>query len=692
MTSPMATPNRLIHEGSPYLRQHANNPVDWYPWGKEALQRAKEEDKPIFLSIGYAACHWCHVMERESFEDHEIADLLNRHFICIKVDREERPDLDQLYMSAVVALTRRGGWPMSVFLTPDAKPFFGGTYFPPDDRYGMPSFRRLLQSLISAWQQRKGDVLKSSDEITQHLSDTANLSSNGSDLGLEAMRQAVQAWARAFDPVHGGFGQAPKFPHPIEIQLLLRMARRSGDQPSHHMALHSLTHMALGGIYDQLRGGFHRYSTDAKWLVPHFEKMLYDNALLVQSYLLGYRLTGSSTYQRVIQDTLQWVLEEMTSPSGAFYSTLDADSEGVEGKFYIWSKAEVASVLGKDADWFCELMNITEDGQWEGHNILHRQKTDDDIVHQNGLSEEAFRERWKRCREELLDRRSQRTRPGRDEKIITAWNGMMIKALAQAGLLMGSQYVAAAERAALDVLKRLRSPDGFLYRSCLEEHPPKQLGFLDDYAFLIDALVALHEATGSWHWLEEARQLMEKLLLEFSDDQQGGFFFTGRSQETLILRGKETHDDATPAGVSMTVTVLLKLAKVSDRPDWENKARDTMRLYSDTVTRYPTSMSQLLCALDFQIGPVQEWVFMGSHEDSEVQEMKRCVAKHGDYNQIMLGPCTQKDVNRFADQYPLLKGKTAIHGSATAYLCQGGTCEAPMVGLEAVRKRLHAQP
>ncbi len=687
MTSPLLEPNRLLGEASPYLRQHARNPVDWYPWGTEALNRAKAEDKPIFLSIGYAACHWCHVMERESFEDHEVADLLNRHFVSIKVDREERPDLDQLYMSAVVAMTRRGGWPMSVFLTPDAQPFFAGTYFPPEDRYGMPSFRRLLESLIAAWQQRRQDVLASASSITEHLADAAKLVPSQQTLQPDHMQMAIQQWQKAFDPQQGGFGHAPKFPHPIELQLMLRAAKRFGDQQALAMAQLTLDRMAAGGINDQLAGGFHRYSTDAQWLVPHFEKMLYDNALLAQTYLLAYQQTGQMRYREVVEQTLKWVQNEMISPTGAFYSTLDADSEGVEGKFYVWLLAEVERVLGHDAAWFAQAMDVTQEGNWEGHCILRQKIPLSALAEQLGISLEEMRHQWEKARLQLLQHRQRRTRPARDEKMIVAWNGMMIKAFAQAGLLLDDQLLPYAKAAAHDILQHLSDPTGRLWHSRMADTPPKQLAFLDDYAFFIDALVSLHEATGELPWLDEAERLLTVMLDEFWDAKEGGFYFIGRSQEPLLLRTKETHDDATPAGVSMAVTVLLRMAYLWDRPEWKRIADQTLQLYAQTLITYPTAMSQMLCALDFQTGPVREWVVIGEPGTAEMRNLQRAIALAGSINQVLFGPIRPEQLTTLAERWPLLRGKEA-QVSPAVYLCEAGTCEAPLRSLEQLQKRL----
>ncbi|HMF17697.1 MAG TPA: thioredoxin domain-containing protein, partial [Gemmataceae bacterium] len=413
--------NRLIHESSPYLRQHARNPVDWYAWGEEALARARELDRPIFLSIGYSACHWCHVMEHESFEDAEVADILNKHFVSIKVDREERPDLDQIYMAAVQLMTRQGGWPMSMFLTPDLQPFYGGTYFPPDDRYGRPGFKRLLLTLAKTWQEQRQAVDEQAGQVTEHVRNHLRLESADGELGVELLRNAVAVLSRSYDHANGGFGTAPKFPHPLELRLLLRCAVRFDDDDVLGMVKQTLDHMARGGMYDQLGGGFHRYSTDERWLVPHFEKMLYDNSLLTSTYVEAYQVTGEPYYRQIVEETLTYVLREMTSPEGPFYSTQDADSEGIEGKFFVWSREEVQRVLGAEAELFCSIYDVTAEGNWEGHNILHLARGLDQEARMLGMDEGDLRRRLDGCREKLLRVRNQRIWPGRDEKFLTSW-------------------------------------------------------------------------------------------------------------------------------------------------------------------------------------------------------------------------------------------------------------------------------
>ncbi len=484
MSQQQGSANHLIHETSPYLKQHAYNPVDWYPWGAEALEKARKLDRPIFLSVGYSACHWCHVMEHESFEDTEVAKILNEHFVSIKVDREERPDLDQIYMTAVQMMTGQGGWPMSMFLTPDLQPFYGGTYFPPDERYGRPSFKRLLGALVDAWQSRRSEIVQQAGQITEHLQRAGRLSAamEGSgdaattaDLQPDLLRHAVSALGRAFDSRFGGFGSAPKFPHAMELRVLLRAWKRFGSEDALHMARLTFDKMAMGGMYDQLGGGFHRYSTDERWLVPHFEKMLYDNALLSLAYLEAFQATGDGAYREVVEETLDYVLREITSPDGPFYSTQDADSEGVEGKFYVWSAAEIEKILGKEsADLFAEVYDVTPGGNWEGHNILNRVKTREQYARLRNMPEAELRSRLAQAKSMLLEARGRGVWPGRDEKVLTAWNGLMIDAMAQAGMVLEKPvYIEAAERAADFILTRMRDPSGRLLRTSMAGAAPK---------------------------------------------------------------------------------------------------------------------------------------------------------------------------------------------------------------------------
>ena len=688
MNQPAGSANSLLHETSPYLRQHAHNPVDWYPWGPAALERARQLERPIFLSIGYSACHWCHVMEHESFEDPEIARILNEHFVSIKVDREERPDLDQIYMAAVQLLNQgQGGWPMSVFLTPDLKPFFAGTYFPPQDHYGRPGFKRLIEALADAWKNRRDELVESAGQITAHLRVDIP-QTRERDLTPALLSNAVAMLRRAFDPTYGGFGSAPKFPHAMDLRLLLRAWKRFGDDHALEMARLTLDRMAMGGMYDQLGGGFHRYSTDERWLVPHFEKMLYDNALLSVAYLEAYQATSEPFYRRIVEETLEYVLREMTSPEGPFYSTQDADSEGEEGKFYVWSATEIEQVLGKEAlDVFGYVYDVSPEGNWEGHNILNRSKSDQQDARMLRIDEVELRSILEKAKGKLYEVRSRRVWPGRDEKTLTAWNALMIAAFAQAGAVLEKpEYVNAAVRAAEFLLDRMRTRDGRLLRTYSAGAEPKLNGYLEDYAFLIDALISLYEATFVPRWLDAALQLTDVMIDQFWDATEGGFFFTGKDHEQLIARLKETHDSSTPSGNSMAVTALLRLAKLTGRRDLQEKAEATLRVYRGLLEASPISMGQMLLALDFYFGPVQEFAVVGNQAENDTRRVLRAIRRDFQPNKVI----ALKNGNEPDELVPLLQGKTQ-RGPVTTYLCVNFACQAPLIGTEAVEAALGAK-
>ncbi|HMC65891.1 MAG TPA: thioredoxin domain-containing protein [Gemmataceae bacterium] len=685
MNQPAGSANSLLHETSPYLRQHAHNPVDWYPWGPAALERARQLERPIFLSIGYSACHWCHVMEHESFEDPEIARILNEHFVSIKVDREERPDLDQIYMAAVQLLNQgQGGWPMSVFLTPDLKPFFAGTYFPPQDHYGRPGFKRLIEALADAWKNRRDELVESAGQITAHLRVDIP-QTRERDLTPALLSNAVAMLRRAFDPTYGGFGSAPKFPHAMDLRLLLRAWKRFGDDHALEMARLTLDRMAMGGMYDQLGGGFHRYSTDERWLVPHFEKMLYDNALLSVAYLEAYQATSEPFYRRIVEETLEYVLREMTSPEGPFYSTQDADSEGEEGKFYVWSATEIEQVLGKEAlDVFGYVYDVSPEGNWEGHNILNRSKSDQQDARMLRIDEVELRSILEKAKGKLYEVRSRRVWPGRDEKTLTAWNALMIAAFAQAGAVLEKpEYVNAAVRAAEFLLDRMRTRDGRLLRTYSAGAEPKLNGYLEDYAFLIDALISLYEATFVPRWLDAALQLTDVMIDQFWDATEGGFFFTGKDHEQLIARLKETHDSSTPSGNSMAVTALLRLAKLTGRRDLQEKAEATLQVYRGLLEASPIAMGQMLLALDFYFGPVQEFAVVGNQAETDTQRVLRALRREFRPNKVI----ALKNGNEPDGLVPLLKGKMQ-KGPVTTYCCENFTCQAPLIGAEAVEAAL----
>jgi uncharacterized protein YyaL (SSP411 family) len=704
MSQPRFT-NRLAGETSPYLRQHQHNPVDWFPWGPEAFAKARSENKPIFLSIGYSACHWCHVMEHESFENAEIARLLNEHFVSIKVDREERPDLDQIYMASVQMLTGSGGWPMSVFLTPEGRPFTGGTYFPPEDRYGRPGFRRILLMLADAWGNRRGEVDQAAAEITEHLQgmgQVRRLQGEGGEPGgvspgraAVLLRGAARQLGRAFDRTHGGFGREPKFLHTMDLRLLLRVWKRFGDQDAWHMVRLTLDRMAMGGIYDHLGGGFARYSTDARWLVPHFEKMLYDNALLAVTYAEAFQATGDGFYREIVHETLGWVCREMTGAEGAFYSTLDADSEGEEGKFYVWSQEEIERVLGKtDAELFCACYGVERAGNWEDphhpggppKNILHRTKTDAQLAALHGISESRLREFLSAARRKLFEARSPRVRPGLDDKVLTAWNGLMITAFATAAQVLDRpDYAAVAAGAADFVLARMRRSDGLLLRTYSSGHQAKLNAYLEDYAYLLEGLVALYETTFEARWLESALSLAGVMIEQFWDGQGGGFFYTGRDHEALIARAKDPHDNATPAANSVAVTALLRLVKLTGKNEVLRYAEQTLALYAALMEANPPAAAQMLLGLDFHLGPVEEYAVIGEPGADETRRVLRAI--HAAFRPNKVVALAAPGAAR-PDVVGLLADRPAVDGQVTTYVCENFTCRAPLVGAEAVEEAL----
>ena len=694
MSDPVFT-NRLARETSPYLRQHRHNPVDWHSWGPEALGLAQTLDRPIFLSVGYSACHWCHVMEHESFENPEIARILNEHFISIKVDREERPDLDQIYMTSVQLLTGQGGWPMSVFLTPALRPFTGGTYFPPDDRYGRPGFKRVLLTIVDWWRTRRAEIDHAASQLTEALQGAGQTpaAQGGLDAGL--LKQTTAVLERAFDPQHGGFGSAPKFPHPMDLRVLLRVWKRFGDDNALQMVRHTLDCTARGGIYDHLGGGFARYSTDARWLVPHFEKMLYDNALLVPGYLEAFQITGEPYYRAIVEETLAWVTREMTSREGPFFSTLDADSEGVEGKFYVWTEAELETLLGKtDAAIFNTVYGVEPAGNWHdphGHapekaNILHLTKTFAQSAKLLGMTEDDLRALLARCREKLFEVRSKRIRPGLDDKALTSWNGLMIGAFALAAQVLDNPaYAATAGRAADFILTKLRTPDGRLLRTYSSGSEPKLNAYLEDYAFLADALVTLYEATFDVRWIASALELVQVMIDQFWDDADGGFFYTGRAHEALIARTKDALDNAIPSGNAMATMALLRLSKLTGRNDLRDKAERTLTLYQGLMASSPMAAGQMLMALDFQLGPTREIAIVGDPTADDTRRVLRLLRAKFEPNRVVAlktedGAAAEKVV-------PLLAGNT-WQGAVTTYVCENFACQAPLIGVEAALQLL----
>ena len=672
--------NRLIHETSPYLLQHAHNPVDWYPWGEEALARAQREQKPILLSIGYSACHWCHVMERESFENEEIAAVMNDLFINIKVDREERPDLDEIYMNAIQIMTRQGGWPMTVFLTPDLKPFYGGTYYPPTDRYGRPGFPKVMHAVAEAFSDQNVQVLQQADQITTHLAQMGNVvDPHDYELTEELMQNAFQQYRSQFDSQHGGFGNAPKFPPSMGLPFLLRYWHHSGNANALEMVELTLEKMARGGMYDQLGGGFHRYSTDAHWLVPHFEKMLYDNAQLVVAYFEAYQATQKPFYRDIATETLDYVLREMYDPeNGGFYSTQDADSEGVEGKFFVWEPNDVEDIIGEEnAEIFCEYYDITPQGNFEGENILQVQVPPDVFARKLQMDVGELKTLLAESRQKLFEARENRIKPGLDDKILTSWNGIMIRGMAMGYQLTGKpEYLEACEKSAEFVLTTLSQEDGLLWRT--HRAGKSHLNaYLEDYAYFISGLIALYEASFEPRWLTEAERLAHIMIDQFGDDAGDGFFFTGKSHETLIVQSKSAYDGATPSGASMAIHSLLRLAKHLDNPEFHDKAVETLLLYFQQIERMPSGSGQLLCELAFLLSTPKEIAIVGEKGDAKTDAMLE--ALHGIYlpNKIVaLSESTD------GQTLPLLANKPRINDTATAYVCENYVCQAPTTEVE----------
>jgi uncharacterized protein len=681
--------NRLAGETSPYLLQHAHNPVDWYPWGSEAHARARAEDRPIFLSIGYSACHWCHVMEHESFEDLTIAALMNDHFVNIKVDREERPDLDQIYMTAVQAMTGQGGWPMSVFLTPDLKPFYGGTYFPPTDSRGMPGFPRVLLSVHRAWVEKRDEIVSSAGEMTERLQTMGTVPAGTGEgtLDVALLDAAARSLLQSFDPRNGGFGSAPKFPHSMDLRVLLRHHARTSDDQALHAVRLTLDKMARGGIYDHLGGGFARYSTDDRWLVPHFEKMLYDNALLLTTYLEAFQVTRDESYAQVAREIIAYVLGRMTSPEGGFYSTEDADSEGVEGKYYVWTLAEVEAILGAErAKTFAYVYDVTAAGNWEGHNILNMPKPLDQAATMLGVGLETLRAELIDSRAQLRLAREKRIAPGKDTKVLTSWNGLTIAALADgARVLADSSALDAAEKAASFLLDRMRTPDGLLLHT-YKDGQAKLNAYLDDYANLIDGLTRLFEVSGLPRWIEAALDLAQVMIAEFADAADGGFFYTGTSHEALIARQKDAYDNATPSGNAMAATALLRLGALTGRADLSEAGRATLGSVRAILEKAPSAAGQSLVALDFDLAPALEFAVIAGSDRLEFESAVDAVYRRFLPNKVVafstpvLGPTV-----------PLLADKPALDTRRpTIFVCERYACQAPVVGREALEQALDA--
>ncbi len=649
--------NRLARETSPYLLQHKDNPVDWYPWGEEALARARAEDRPILLSIGYSACHWCHVMERESFEDENTARLMNELFVCVKLDREERPDLDSIYMEACQAMTGSGGWPLNVFLTPEHVPFYAGTYFPPQPRMGMPSWRQVIEAVAHAWQDKKEDIREGGARIAERLRGGALLAPSDEPMKAEELDAAVEALAGQFDAAHGGFGGAPKFPPASALEFLLRRGELD-------MTAQTLRAMASGGMYDQIGGGFARYSVDALWLVPHFEKMLYDNALLARVYLHGWQAIGDDLFREVVEETLDWVLREMRAPEGGFYSALDADSEGVEGKFYVWSVEEMRAALEgePDADEAVAWFGATDRGNFEGRNIPVRGP--------------GTPERLGDWRRRLYEARAQRVWPGLDDKRLTAWNALMISALAEAGaVLERPDYVDAAVGCAEFLLGSVRDGEGRLLRTW-KDGQAKLNAYLEDHAYLLEALITLYESTFDPRWFAEARALADTMIGRFADEENGGFFETSADHEPLLSRRKDLEDHPIPSGNSSAAYGLLRLAALTAEAGYEERAVGVLRLLHELAVTHPQAFGHLVQALDFHLAPVQEVALVGE----DTRALARVVRGRFRPHLVLAGGA--------ADGVPLLQDRPPVDGRPAAYVCERFACQAPVTEPEDLERLL----
>ncbi len=681
------SPNRLIRETSPYLRQHAYNPVDWYPWGPEALTLAKEKNRPILLSIGYSACHWCHVMERESFEDETIAELMNHNFVCIKVDREERPDLDEIYMQATVAMNHgQGGWPMTVFLTPDQDPFFAGTYFPPEDRWGRPGFSTLLNKIATHWGKHPADVRTQAKDMTKRLTGAGGIPSPIS-VGESALDEAVIQFRNDFDQTHGGFGGAPKFPPAAGLSLLLRCHRRSGDPQTLAMVTKTLDRMAAGGIYDHIGGGFARYSTDERWLVPHFEKMLYDNALLARVYVEAYQVTKNPFYRQIATEVLDYVIRDMTGSEGGLYSATDADSEGVEGKFFVWTPAEVRDALNNEGDarQFCALYDITDLGNWEHKSIPNRLQPIEDVARQLNLTTDELTETAARVKPLLYRFRQARIPPALDDKVITAWNGMMLSAMAEAARVFGEdRYRRSAQRTADFLLQTHVQPDGRLLRTSRASRAHLN-AYLEDYAYLAEGLLDLYEAGAAEAYLHAAARLADYVMKNFQDEEHGGFFTTAKHHETLILRCRDGTDGAIPSANAVAASALARLSFHFDRQDWRDAAVRAVRAYGRQIARYPRAFAKSLALVDFLLeGPI-ELALVGDEGNDRLHALRQAVAETYLPNRIVA-----ISTPGLPSSLPLLKDKQPVAGRPALYICRNFSCQQPVTEPRSVSDALQA--
>jgi len=688
--------NRLVFEKSPYLIQHARNPVDWYPWGDEAFDKARKENKPVFLSIGYSTCHWCHVMEHESFEDEEVAKLMNKYFVCIKVDREERPDIDQVYMTVTQAMTGSGGWPMTVIMKPDKKPFFAGTYFPKRGRFGRPGMLDLVPNIGEWWKNDRNRI----EEVTKNVVDALERLSSGAPgamLKAEVLDDAFRQLSSRYDPTHGGFGRAPKFPSPHNLLFLLRYWKRSGKENARLMVEKTLTSMRLGGVYDHVGFGTHRYSTDAEWFLPHFEKMLYDNALVALANIEAYQVSGNEFFARTAREIFAYVLRDMTSPEGGFYSAEDADSEGEEGKFYVWKPEEVVSILGQtEADLFNKVFNMVKRGNFQdeasgrqtGDNIPNLKTSLAEVAKDMEMEEGTLRKRLEESRKKLFDVREERIHPLKDDKILTDWNGLMIAAMARAGqVLEDEKYTAAARKAADFVLSKLRTSKGLL----LKRYRQGEAGLpahLEDYAYLVWGLIELYEATFDTNYLREAIALNKIMLDHFWDEENGGLFQAADFSEKLIVRSKEIYDGARPSGNSVAALNLLRLARFTGKSEYEDKAEGIFKAFSGTVADRPSTNCFLMMALDFATGRSYEVVISGKMAAEDTGQMLSALRKQYIPNKVVLfrPEDNPTEIGHIAEY---TQHQTSNDGRATAYVCRNFSCRVPTTDIKVMLDSLN---
>lgn len=681
-------PNRLAKETSPYLLQHQDNPVDWYPWGEEAFTSAREKDLPILLSVGYSSCHWCHVMERESFDDEEVAALMNEWFINVKVDREERPDVDSLYMTAVQRITGQGGWPMTVFLTPEGEPFYGGTYFPPVPRHGLPSFRQLLQGIHQAWTERRDEVRRSAEELTTMLREGSLVRPPAGALDHSTMDAAFREIARRHDSRWGGFGGAPKFPQPLLLDFLLRYHHRTGSAQALEIVRHSLRGMARGGIYDHLGGGFHRYSVDAKWLVPHFEKMLYDNALLSRVYLNAYLATGEDEFRYVTEDVLRYVLREMTGEDGGFFSAQDADSEGEEGKSYLWTAPEIDKVLGEEGPQIRQLFGVREGGNFEGRSILNLIAAERERIDPERDAHVAeARAAMELVRSRLLGVRDQRVQPHLDDKVITAWNAMMMRSFAEAGRALDRpDYTQTAVRNAEFLQRELRQ-NGQLLRT-FRQGEAKIPAFLDDHALLVDALVSLYQATFDSRWVSMATEVADAMLQRFWSPDEETFYDTAEEVDDLIVRPREMNDSATPSGTSAAATALLRLGALTGSTAYLNTAEKVVGSLAEMAQRFPQAFGEMLIAIDLYLDGIQEVAIVGPREQEGTRQLLDTMRSGYWPRAVTAFRAVDNGAASDIEEIPLLQDREPVNGAAAAYVCRRFTCQRPVTSADDLRRSL----